>query len=295
MRESQRVAFLGLGLMGAPMARRLLDAGHELVVWNRSPEKCDALVAVGARPASTPAQAAAGARFVCTCLLDTDTMERVTFGPGGIAAGIESGACLIDFSTISPEWVKRAHVRLRAETGAEWIDAPVSGGVSGAAAGTLVVFCGGRAEEVEAARPLLASLAARVTRFGPVGSGLVAKLCNQTIVASQLVAIAEALGLAARAGLDPRALVDALLGGFADSTLLRQFGPRFATGCFEPRTGQIYTMLDTLEMARDLGAAVGEPMPLSKAAAAVYRAVGDGGALSSDLTALMNFYTTRAE
>lgn len=287
---SARVGFLGLGMMGEPMARRLVDAGYELVVWNRTATKCQALANAGARVAATPAEAVESADHVFTCLLDTQAMEQVMFAEAGVVHGIRSGACVFDLSTVDPQWALRTHARLRAAVNAEWIDAPVSGGVPGATEGSLVMFCGGREDLIDAARPVLSVLAARITRFGAVGCGLAAKLCNQTIVANQLVAIAEAMNLAARAGIDLRILVDALQGGFADSTLLRIFGPRFAMRIEEPRMGQIGTMLETLDMARALGSGIGLRMPASAASAGVYRAVGEAGQAGRDLSALMGFY-----
>lgn len=280
-----RLAFLGLGLMGLPMARRLLDAGHELTVWNRSSDKCHQLT--GARPAATPAEAAREADLVLLCLLDTAVVEHVVFGEAGVAQGIRRGACVIDFSTIDPHWLREKHMQLREQTGAEWIDAPVSGGVPGAVAGSLTVFCGGDAGRIDAIRGVLQPLAARVTRFGGVGSGLLAKLCNQTIVATQLTAIAEALKLAEASGLEAGALVEALRGGWADSQLLRLFGPRFAARKETPRLGEIRTMLETVQMAGRCAAAAELSLPVAAAAAAVYEALAARGLEHRDLGALM--------
>jgi len=287
--QGMRVAFLGLGMMGAPMVRRLIEAGFDVTVWNRSADKCREFANGPARIASTPAEAASEADWILLCLLDTAVVDAVVFGSDGVVGALRPGSCVIDFSTIDPQWVRAADVRLR-EHQCQWIDAPVSGGVQGASAGTLTMFCGGDQQRIAAADPVLKTIAAKVTHFGDVGTGLAAKLCNQTIVATQLVAIAEALSLAERAGIDAAKLAQALQGGWADSTLLKIFGPRFAARTEQPRLGYLATMLETLDLARSLGVEKRLPMPLADAAVSVYHALAASGRLDRDLSALMDNY-----
>ena len=274
-----RLAFLGLGEMGVRMAQRFIDHGYDIALWNRSAEKMKPFAKTSARCCESPAEAAKGAAFVFLCLLDTKVVNSVVFGASGVVEGLMPEACIVDTSTIDPVWVRNADARLQAQRSARWIDAPVSGGVGGAQAGTLSILCGGPVEDIERLRPVLGVLAKRVTHFGAVGSGLMAKLCNQTIVATHIVAIAEAISLAKHAGLDPLLLVEALQGGWADSTLLGLFGPRFA-GRDLPPLGQIYTMLKDADMALNTAHVAGGVMPVLAAAAEVYRATGQSGRLS---------------
>ncbi|MCB2107131.1 MAG: NAD(P)-dependent oxidoreductase [Rhodobacteraceae bacterium] len=277
------------------MTRRLLDAGYAVNVWNRSPEKCAPFRGTQTHICATPAEAAADADFVLMCLLDTDAVERTVFGLHGVTETIRRDCAVVDFSTISAPWVKTADAKLRAATGARWIDAPVSGGVGGASAGTLTIFLGGDDAAVAAATPVLRHLGQRLTHFGPTGSGLAVKMCNQAIVASHIAIIAEAVSLAEHEGLDPSRVVEALRGGWADSTLLGIFGPRFATGTDAPPLGQIYTMLKDIGMVTEMAEAAECPMPVATAAATVYRNVAEAGHLERDLTALMSFFRSAAK
>ena len=189
------LGFAGIGLMGLPMCRRLLAAGHDLTVWNRSPDKCAPLVAAGARQVATPAELCEAADVVMLCLADTTVVREVVFGAHGIAARARTGQLLVDFSSLEPTATREMAARLKAETGMGWLDTPVSGGTPGAEAGTLAIMVGGEAEDLERVRPALLSLGQRVTHMGGVGAGQVTKACNQMIVACNALVIAEVVAL----------------------------------------------------------------------------------------------------
>ena len=285
------LAFLGLGLMGAPMARRLLAAKHRVAVWNRSRDKLAPFVGQGARPAGSAAEAARGAEITMICLTDTKAVEEVVFGSGGIAEGMSAGKILVDFSSIRPDATRRFAARLKAERGAGWIDAPVSGGVPGAEQGTLAIMAGGESGDVERVRPVVMSLCSRFTHMGPSGAGQTTKLCNQIIVGCGLAVMAEAIKLAEDAGVDASRLPECLKGGFADSRPLQIFGPRMASRVFEPSLGASETLLKDLDTANDLARETGTALPMSALAAAVFRmlkARGRGGDDPSTLITLLD-------
>ncbi len=190
-----KIGFCGLGLMGAPMVRRLLAAGHQVTVWNRSPAKAASLADAGASIATSPAQAAEGCAGVLLCLYDAAAVEAVVFGPAGVARA--SGlSWLADHSSIPPDVTRRLARQLSDASGADWIDAPVSGGVGGVEAGTLAIMAGGPLTHFEEAAGVMRAYAGQVTHMGSCGAGQATKLCNQTIVATTVVAIAEALSFA---------------------------------------------------------------------------------------------------
>lgn len=255
-----QLAFCGLGLMGAAMARRLLQAGHQLTVWNRSAAKAAALAALGARVAATPAQAAEGADGVLMCLYDEASVEAVVFGAEGLAQA-RGLKWVVDHTTIPPEAARSMAARLKAACGADWLDAPVSGGVGGVEAGTLAVMVGGEATHLDEARHAMAAYAANITAMGPSGAGQAAKLCNQTIVATTVLAIAEAVALAQRNGIEASRLTQALAGGWADSRPLQVFVPRM----LQPQPhiiGALSTMTKDVDAVMATATASGTPMPL---------------------------------
>ena len=275
------LAFCGTGLMGAPMVRRLLATGHRVRVWNRSPEKARALAADGAELADTPADAADGCAGVFLCLTDEQAVQDTVFGAQGVHRA--NGAWLVDHSSIAPEAARRFAAQLQQVNERVWIDAPVSGGVAGAQAGTLSVMAGGPADAIQAASGLMRAYAARITHMGPVGAGQIAKLCNQTIVASTVNAIAEAVALAQRSGIDAAALNTALAGGWADSTLLQIFVPRMTAPVDQP-LGSVATMLKDVENVAALARATDTELAGLNGALASYRAAVAQGLGSADLS-----------
>ncbi|RME35823.1 MAG: NAD(P)-dependent oxidoreductase [Gammaproteobacteria bacterium] len=289
--DQPRLAFLGIGLMGLPMCRRLLAAGYPLTVWNRSPGKTDELAEAGAVVAVTPAEAAAAADIVMLSLADTAAVEEVVFDSRGVAeCGEGEGKLLVDFSSIEPGATRRFAATLAARNGMSWIDAPVSGGVTGAEAGTLAIMAGGEEADIERLRPVAACLSQRLTHMGPVGSGQVAKVCNQMIVSCNVLVLAEVMALARRAGIDAGRLPEALKGGFADSIPLQLVGPMMAQDRFEPVRWHVRTLLKDLDTAVGLSRSEGSPVPLTGLAAQLMRAHGAKGNLEADPATLIRLY-----
>lgn len=284
-----RIGFIGIGLMGLPMCHRLLAAGYPLTVWNRSPDKCAPLVAAGATRATSPAALTGECAVVMLCVADTAAVEDVFRRADGVAAGLAPGKTLIDFSSIDPAATRELATATRA-AGAHWLDAPVSGGVVGAEAGSLVIMAGGEAEALEPLRPLLAQLSQRVTHMGGSGAGQVTKICNQLIVAANAVLIAEAVALAERAGVDAGRLAPALAGGFADSKPFQLLAPRMSTRQFEPVQWRVRTLLKDLDMAGHLAARCGSPAPLAAQAAGLMRTHAAQGFLDQDLSSLITLF-----
>lgn len=284
------LAFAGIGLMGLPMGRRLLAAGYPLTVWNRSPDKCLPLLEQGARRAQTPAQLCAEAGILMLCLANTEVVREVVFGPGGIVEGARPGQLLVDFSSLEPAATRAMAAELEARSGMRWVDAPVSGGTPGAEAGSLAIMAGGREEDIERARPILAHLGQRLTRMGEVGAGQVTKLCNQMIVACNALVIAEVVALAEKAGVDASLIAPALAGGFADSKPLQILAPQMAASQFEPVKWHVRTLLKDLDGAAGLSRELGSAAPISGLAAQLLRLHGSQGNLERDPATLVQLY-----
>ncbi|AXB80499.1 NAD(P)-dependent oxidoreductase [Novosphingobium sp. P6W] len=285
-----RIAFLGTGLMGAPMVLRLLAAGYDVQIWNRSAEKAARLVDAGAKLASSPAQAVTDADIVCLCLTDGKAVEALLFGPAAVAAALAQHAIIVDFSTIGPVPTRALAERVSTIVpDARWVDAPVTGGVKGAESGELVILAGGAKDDIATVTPVLAHLSKRLCHLGPLGAGQAAKLCNQLIVAVNVIAIAEALALARANGLDIAALPEALAEGWADSLPLQIIGRRMATDTFEPPIVAVGTFGKDLALVLETAS---EHPALAGRAAAVYRAAAQAGIGSADTTALLAFIET---
>ncbi|HWP35525.1 MAG TPA: 2-hydroxy-3-oxopropionate reductase [Thermodesulfobacteriota bacterium] len=267
---------IGLGIMGRPVAARLLAAGHPVFLHSRSgvPEE---LVAKGGRPCGSPAEVARAAEVVFTVVTDTAAVEAVLFGPGGAAEGLSPGKVVVDLSSIAPDAAREFARRLAAQ-GVEMLDAPVSGGDIGAAAGTLTIMVGGSPATFERVRPILAHLGTTITHIGPNGDGQVAKVANQIVVGLTIEAVAEALLFAARAGADPARVRQALLGGFAGSRILEVHGERMLTRRFEPG-GRIAIQQKDLDLALTAARRLGLPLPLTARTQQLFSAcVAQGGA-----------------
>jgi len=284
------LAFAGIGLMGLPMCRRLLAAGYPLNIWNRSPDKCAPLLAEGAHLLESPAELCAEANIVMLCLANTEVVREVVFGPGGIVEGARPGQLLVDFSSLEPAATREMAAELEARCGMHWMDAPVSGGTPGAAAGSLAIMAGGREADIERARPILAHLGQRLTRMGEVGAGQVTKVCNQMIVACNALVIAEVVALAERSGVDARLLAEALAGGFADSKPLQILAPQMAASEFEPIKWHVRTLLKDLDTAVKLSREQGSATPISGLAAQLMRLHGSQGYLQQDPATLVQLY-----
>jgi len=285
-----RVGFVGLGSIGAPMAERILTAGHDLGVWNRTPSKTEWFAELGAYVARNPSELADRSDVICLCVTDAAALDAVVFGPEGIASASRTPPHLADHSTIPPSETRRLADRLARQAGSMWIDAPVSGGISGARAGTLAIFAGGPADAVEVVRPVFECFASNVTHMGPVGSGQIAKACNQIIGFLSFAALAEALALGDRQGIDTSRLARAFEGGFADTPVLREWqraltqdkkllGPAlhveaFRTHLLGQRNGPDYSgpsptnLFKDLEIIRDLAEEAQCNLPLVERMAA---------------------------
>jgi 2-hydroxy-3-oxopropionate reductase len=279
---SERIAFLGIGLMGAPMAERLAAAGRDLVLWNRTRAKAEAIA--GARVAATPAEAAAQADVLITMLENGPVVEAVLFGQHGAAAALNRGALVIDMSS-SPPPLARDHAQRFAARGIGYLDAPVSGGVVGAHAGTLAIMAGGSAADFARAKPILDPLG-RPNRVGPAGSGQLAKCCNHAIVAITIGAVAEALLLAAASGADPAAVREALLGGFADSRILQLHGKRMIERDFMPG-GRARVQLKDQDTILAAAKDAKLRLPLPECVTALYRDLVKHGGSEFDQNALL--------
>jgi 3-hydroxyisobutyrate dehydrogenase-like beta-hydroxyacid dehydrogenase len=223
MHMTVSVGFIGLGDMGAPIAERILAAGFELSIWNRTPSKMRSLLDRGAIAAETPGDVARQCDIVCTCVTDASALEAVVFGPNGISSAKGRASLLLDNSTVHPLISREMAERLRNEAGMNWLDVPVSGGSVGARAGTLAAMAGGEAQDLERARSVIMSYANRLTHMGPVGSGQATKACNQLINFVSVAAVAEAIHLGTGFGIDIEKLPEAMSGGFADNPILREY------------------------------------------------------------------------
>ncbi|PTS83670.1 2-hydroxy-3-oxopropionate reductase [Pseudomonas sp. HMWF032] len=284
------LAFAGVGLMGLPMSQRLLAADYPLTVWNRSPEKCASLQSQGAQLAANPSRLCMAADIVMLCLANTEVVREVVFGPGGIVETAKPGQLLVDFSSLEPAATRQMAAELHARCGMHWIDAPVSGGTPGAVNGSLAIMAGGRSEDIERVRPILAHLGQRLTRMGDVGAGQVTKVCNQMIVACNALVIAEVVALAEQAGVDARLIAPALAGGFADSKPLQILAPQMAESQFEPIKWHVRTLLKDLDTAVKLSQQIGSATPLSGLAAQLMRQHGSQGNLERDPATLVQLY-----
>ena len=281
------LGFAGIGLMGLPMCRRLLAAGYPLRVWNRSADKCLPLLQEGAGRVETPAELCADAEVVMLCLADTAAVREVVFGAGGLVESARPGQLLVDFSSLEPAATREMAEELLQRTGMHWLDAPVSGGTAGAEAGSLAVMAGGRADDVQRVRPILAHLGQRLTHMGEVGAGQVSKVCNQMLVACNALVIAEVVALAERSGVDASLLASALAGGFADSKPLQILAPQMAASQFEPVRWHVRTLLKDLDTAVKLAREQGSATPMSGLAAQLMRLHGSQGNLSRDPSTLI--------
>ncbi len=228
-----KVGFVGLGLMGAPMSRNLLKAGHTVKAWNRTKSKVDAFVADGGEAASSPQDAATGADVVITMVTDSPDVQAVVLGESGVVHGMSSGTVLIDMSTISPEVTREIGVELSSH-GVQMLDAPVSGGVLGAQNAALSIMVGGPTDAFERVTPLFEAMGQRITYCGGPGMGQVTKLVNQVIVAGTMAAVSEGLLFGAAAGVDLEAAFKAVSGGAAASWQLENLGAKLLNDDFAP-------------------------------------------------------------
>ncbi len=230
---TERIGFIGLGIMGQGMARNLLEAGFDVTVWNRTASKMAPLVDAGAQEAESPADVAARSDIVITCVSDTPDVEEVILGQNGVIEGVQEGALVVDMSTISPQATRDIAAKL-SEKGVHMLDAPISGGSEGAEKGTLSIMVGGDAEQVERAMPAFEAMGKAITHVGDGGAGQTVKLVNQILVVINMWAVGEAMLFAQAGGLDLQKTLDAVTQGAAGSWMLSNRGPQVAERDWRP-------------------------------------------------------------
>lgn len=281
---TERIAFLGIGLMGAPMATNLLNAGFAVTVWNRTPAKAESLRASGATVSPGAADAVRDADIVITMLTNGPAVEEVLFGAPNVAAAIRKGALVIDMSSIPPA-TARDHAARLAKLGIAHLDAPVSGGTGGAQSGKLVIMAGGPPDDFVRAQAVFAPLG-KPTLVGGSGAGQLAKLCNQAIVGITIGAVAEALLLAAAGGADPAAVRQALMGGFADSRILQEHGQRMLNRRFLPGFA-IANQVKDLDTVLDAAREAKLDLPLAARVTDLFRELAGAGGGGYDHSGLL--------
>jgi 3-hydroxyisobutyrate dehydrogenase len=284
MAAMEKVAFLGLGTMGAAMAANLARAGFEVTAWNRTPGRAPDLADLGVELAATPAQAVGDTPIVVICVSDTPDVESVLFGDDGVASAARSGTLIIDCSTIAPSGSWGFASRLR-EHGLRMVDAPVSGGSEGAKNATLTIFVGGDERDVEHARPVLNALGRTITHVGPIGAGQAVKAVNQVILAGAYLGVAEGIVLAIKAGLDVEQVIGALSGGAAQSWVLTNRSARMIDNDY-PLGFKVSLHRKDLAIALDLAAQLGAVLPVSALAAQLENGLIADGHGDDDMSAL---------
>ncbi len=292
--DKPRIGYVGIGLMGLPMTRRLLERGYTVSVFDIVSERTELARAAGARVAASPADAVRGADLVLLNLPTTDAVELVVFGDEGVASAIEPSQLLVDFSTVKVEKGRSLAAKLRQKTGCGWVDAPVSGGPPACAAGTLTVMAGGEPAELERIRPLMADIAGQYTPMGPSGAGSTAKMINQLIVGCGHAVMAEAVVLAEAAGIDAARIPQCLAGGYADSSMLQKLYPRIVERDFAPQ-GYARQMLKDLEMLNDFAGGLKSPLPMAGQALSLYRMLVHLGFSELDTAAIFKLYEPAAK
>ena len=277
-----KIAFLGMGLMGTRMATRLVQAGFEVAVWNRSPAACESVLSLGAKPLQL--SEIGQYPVILSCLADDNAVQAVL---DQIEPFLTAQQVIVDFSSLSVDQTQKLaqQANLKQVT---WIDSPVSGGTAGAEQGSLVIFAGGDANTIEKLSPIYHVLSQRVTRMGETGTGQATKICNQRIVAANSTLIAEAVALAGQAGVDTRLLAPALAGGFADSKPFQILTPRMATHSFEPVQWKVQTLSKDLNNALQLAAQFQLQIPVAEKALSQLQAHQAKGFAEADLATIIH-------
>ncbi len=282
----QRVAVIGIGIMGTAIATRLINCGHKVSVFDLDPAKCEVVATMGAQSCSSAAEATSVSDYVITSLNSARIVELAVFGDAGIAETAVASKLLIDMSSIDPASTRRLASDLKQRFGMSWVDAPLSGGAPRALTGQLTVMAGGDEVDVQRARAVMDSLCANYTRMGPSGAGQTTKLVNQLLCAIGFQAVAEAVRLAEAGGVDARQLTQALRGGRADSQILQEFGPKMAARDLTP-TGRIDNMLKDLEAVQTFAINERLPLPLTGLVSELHRSFVAAGLGAEDTVAMM--------
>jgi len=284
-RLKPRIGFIGLGVMGKPMAKNLLAAGYSVTVWNRTRSKMDELLALGAMGADSPKEVAENSDVVITMLTDSPDVEEVLLGPLGIVESAREGLIAVDMSTISPEVTRRIAEKM-AQKGVKILDAPVSGGEIGAINGTLSIMVGGPEKTFEECLPIFQVLGKKVTYMGPNGTGQTTKLCNQVICALNIQAVCEGLILGAKAGLDLEKLLEVVMAGAASSWMLSNLGPKMLKRDFKPGFRIRHQQKD-LRLALSAAAELDVPLPATGLVHQIFRIAEAEGLSESGTQALI--------
>jgi 2-hydroxy-3-oxopropionate reductase len=290
---ASKIGFVGLGIMGRPMAKNLLKAGHELVVFDVVPAPVEDVASAGAAKGASAKDVAARTQIVITMLPDGPDVEAAVLGPGGILEGAAKGVIVVDMSSISPLVAQKVG-KACAERGVTFLDAPVSGGEPKAIDGTLAIMVGGDSAAFETVRPILATMGSSVTLTGPVGAGNVTKLANQIMVACNIAAMGEALVLATKAGLDPEVVFNAVKGGLAGSTVLNAKAPMVIGRNFKPGF-RIRLHQKDLRNALLAAEAMKVPLPLTSLVQQMLMALMNEGKGDLDHSAIVNFLEDGAQ
>jgi 2-hydroxy-3-oxopropionate reductase len=287
-----KIGFVGLGIMGKPMAKNLLKAGYELVVYDLVAAPVQELVDAGAKAGSSPKEVAAQGEVIVTMLPNSPHVKEAVLGKNGVIEGARKGSIVVDMSSIAPLAAQEVAVEL-ARKGVEMLDAPVSGGEPKAVDGTLAIMVGGKAEIFEKVKPILLKMGASAVLCGEIGSGNVTKLANQIIVALNIAAMSEALVLAAKAGVDPGKVFDAIKGGLAGSTVLNAKAPMVLKGNYKPGF-RIELHIKDLQNALDTAHAIGVPIPLTGTIMEIMQALRVDGKQKDDHGGVIQFYEKMA-
>jgi 2-hydroxy-3-oxopropionate reductase len=290
---AERIGFIGLGIMGYPMAQNLIEAGYELVLYNRTIEKAEELAEGGAEVTGTPKEVAEQSDIVVTMLPDSPQVEEVVAGEDGVLEGIKEGALLVDMSTISPLVTEEIAANVQ-ERGASMLDAPVSGGQPGAEGGTLSIMVGGSDEDFERAGPLFDVMGSAATHVGPTGTGQVVKACNQIVVALTIEAVSEALVLGSKAGVEPEKIVEALSGGLAGSAVMEAKKEKFFDHDFDPGF-RVELHHKDLGIALAAGREYGVTLPVTAVVDQMLEALKVRGRGDQDHSAILTFIEDLAQ
>ena len=282
------VGFIGLGLMGRPMAANLLKAGFPLTVWNRTASRAEALVAQGARVAASPAETAASADVLITIVSDPPAIEEILWGAQGALSTLRSGSVLVDSSTVTPDLARRAAAACAAR-GAEFLDAPVTGGTWGAAKGELVMMVGGKVETLARVEPVFAAIAKRWFHLGPYGAGQTVKLAMNLLLALEVDALAEAMALAAAGGVARERLVEVMQSSMGRAPVLDVKAPLLLARDYPP-SFPLRLMYKDLRLALDLAQQLDVPLPAGSAIRNVFRSVLDASPEDVDFAAIGRFF-----
>ena len=284
-----RLGYVGVGLMGLPMLRRLVSLGYAVDAYDIVPARLAAALEAGATTVQSPGEAARQADLVLLNLPTTEAVDVAVFGDGGVASAMRPPQVVVDFSTVKVDKGREFARRLREATGCGWIDAPVSGGPPASETGTLTVMAGGDIEDIARVSSLMADVSSRFTHMGPSGAGLVAKMINQLIVGCGHAVMAEALLVAEAAGIDAARIPQCLAGGHADGTLLQKLYPRMAARDFAPQ-GYARQLLKDLEMVNEFAGGLKAPVPMTGEALSLYRMLIHLGHAELDTSAVFKLY-----